>query len=69
MLAGFARFQGNCLLCTVIDAEEEAEHRLVFADDQVVMVSPFWSGTPYELLIVPRAYSADRSNLAGVQRA
>ena len=39
-LAGFARFQGNCLLCAVLDAEEEAQHRLVFADDRVVDDQP-----------------------------
>src|SRR5205085_3038992 len=27
-LAGFARFAGNCLLCTALNAEEEARHRL-----------------------------------------
>lgn len=57
-LAGFARFQGNCLLCAVIDAEEEAVHRLVFANDEVAVISPFWGGTPYELLIVPRRHGA-----------
>ena len=36
-LAGFARFQGNCLLCAVLDAEEEAKHRLVYADDRVAI--------------------------------
>ena len=35
-LAGFARFEGNCLMCTVIDAEEDAGHRVVYADDRVV---------------------------------
>jgi UDPglucose--hexose-1-phosphate uridylyltransferase len=73
-LAGFARFQGNCLLCTVLEAEEEAQHRLVFADDRVSMISPFWGGTPYELLIVPRQHElhldrADPANLAAVGRA
>jgi UDPglucose--hexose-1-phosphate uridylyltransferase len=70
-LAGFARFQGNCLLCAVLDAEEEAEHRLVYADEHVAMISPFWSGTPYELLIVPRQHEphlhhADDPDLAGI---
>ncbi len=55
-MAGFARFQGNCLLCAVVEAEQEAEHRMVYADDRVAMISPFWSGTPYELLIVPRRH-------------
>jgi UDPglucose--hexose-1-phosphate uridylyltransferase len=53
-MAGFSRFQGNCLLCAVIDAEEEAVHRIVDADDRAVVLSPFWAGTPYELLIIPR---------------
>lgn len=57
-LAGFARFKGNCLLCAVIDAEEHVEHRVVHADDQVVTISPFWSGTPYELLLLPRTHGS-----------
>src|SRR5436305_2965847 len=38
--AGFARFAGNCLLCTTLDAEESAVHRIVYADDGVVGVCP-----------------------------
>lgn len=73
-LAGFARFQGNCLLCAVVDAELEANHRVVFADDRVAMISPFWAGTPYELLIVPRTHEphlhhADEADLADIGRA
>ena len=55
-LAGFARFQGNCLLCAAIDAEEEAGVRIVHADDAVMTIAPFWSGTPYEMLLVPRRH-------------
>jgi UDPglucose--hexose-1-phosphate uridylyltransferase len=73
-LAGFARFQGNCLLCAVADAEEEADHRVVYADDDVSVLCPFWSGTPYEMLIIPRAhgphlYRAADASLAAVGRA
>jgi UDPglucose--hexose-1-phosphate uridylyltransferase len=73
-LAGFARFQGNCLLCAVIDAEEEARHRVVFADDRVAMICPFWSGTPYEMLIVPHNHephlrNADTADLAAIGRS
>jgi UDPglucose--hexose-1-phosphate uridylyltransferase len=72
-LAGFARFQGNCLLCTVIDAEMEAGHRMVYADDRVAMISPFWAGTPYELLIIPRTHEphlheADPTDLDDIGR-
>lgn len=55
-LAGFARFQGNCLLCAAIEAEEEVGHRIVYADDSVVMLCPFWSGTPYEVMLLPRRH-------------
>ncbi len=73
-LAGFARFQGNCLLCAVMEAEAEANHRIVYADDRVMMICPFWSGTPYEMLIVPRnheihLYSAHDEDLAAIGRS
>ncbi len=57
-LAGFARFQGNCLLCAVMEAEEEVGHRVVYADERIMMLCPFWSGTPYEMLLVPRNHEA-----------
>ncbi len=70
-MAGFSRFAGNCLLCAVADAEEEADRRIVFADDRVVVVAPFWSGAPYELLMIPRAHGphlfrADEADLAAM---
>ncbi|MDE3085918.1 MAG: galactose-1-phosphate uridylyltransferase [Acidobacteriota bacterium] len=56
--AGFARFAGRCLLCTTADAEEDASHRVVYADERVIVICPFWSGTPFEMLVIPRAHSA-----------
>jgi UDPglucose--hexose-1-phosphate uridylyltransferase len=54
----FRRFVGGCLLCTTLEAEVEAGHRSVVEDDLVVAVCPFWSGVPYELLVIPRAHEA-----------
>jgi UDPglucose--hexose-1-phosphate uridylyltransferase len=54
--AGFARFAGRCLLCTTMDAEENVNHRVVYADERVLVICPFWSGTPYEMLVIPRAH-------------
>lgn len=73
-LAGFNRFQGNCLLCAVIDAEESVKYRVVSMDDEVAVICPFWSGTPYEMLVIPRAhephlYQANTSDLGAVGRA
>ena len=41
--ARFARFAGSCLLCTTVDAEEAEGYRVIYADDRVVVVCPFWS--------------------------
>lgn len=54
----FARFAGGCLLCTTVEAELAAEHRVVCANDDVAVICPYWSGTPYELLIIPREHEA-----------
>ena len=54
--AGFARFAGRCLLCTTVDAEENVAHRVVHSDEQVLVVCPFWSGSPYEMLVIPRSH-------------
>jgi UDPglucose--hexose-1-phosphate uridylyltransferase len=72
--AGFARFVGGCLMCTTLEAEVEAGHRTVLEDDAAVVVCPFWSGTPYELLVIPRTHEAhlDRAkpvDVNGVGRA
>lgn len=54
--AGFARFKGNCLLCTTVQAEGEAGHRVVHEDDTALAVCPFWSGTPFEVMIIPKTH-------------
>lgn len=56
--AGFARFTGRCLLCTSADAEEDARHRVVYADERVLVLCPFWSGVPFEMLVIPRSHDA-----------
>lgn len=72
--AGFARFVGGCLMCTTLEAEVEAGHRTVLEDDLAVVVCPYWSGTPFELLVIPRAHEAHMgrskpADVGGVGRA
>ncbi|HET9077480.1 MAG TPA: HIT domain-containing protein [Acidimicrobiales bacterium] len=64
-LAGFARFSGNCLLCAVLEAESEAAHRIIYADDRVAILAPFWSGTPYEMLLLPRSHETHLHDATG----
>ncbi len=52
-IAGFRRFAGGCLLCATVDAERAAGHRVVADHDDVLVVAPWWSGAPFELLVVP----------------
>ncbi|HLI74111.1 MAG TPA: galactose-1-phosphate uridylyltransferase [Acidimicrobiales bacterium] len=72
--AGFARFAGRCLLCTTVDAEEDCAYRVVYANERVLVICPFWSGTPFEMLVIPRIhgphlYRATPADLAAVARA
>lgn len=53
---GFNRFEGGCILCTTIEAELVDHKRIVFANDDVVCLCPFWSGSPFELMIIPRSH-------------
>lgn len=55
---------GPCLLCTVIDEERRAGHRVVIDDERVLVVCPFWSGSPYEMLIVPKAHDSHLTRAA-----
>lgn len=55
-LSGFERRGPGCLLCQVADEELAAEHRVVLATDRVVVVCPFWSGMPFEMLVLPTGH-------------
>jgi UDPglucose--hexose-1-phosphate uridylyltransferase len=72
--ARFARFGGSCLLCTTLDAEEGVGHRVIYADAKVVVMCPFWSAVPYEMLLVPRShcphiYDANTEDLVSLGRS
>jgi UDPglucose--hexose-1-phosphate uridylyltransferase len=52
----FARFAGGCVLCTTVEAELASGDRVVLANDDVVVLCPYWSGSPFEMLVVPRRH-------------
>jgi UDPglucose--hexose-1-phosphate uridylyltransferase len=56
-LRGFDRFdQGPCLLCTVIEEEQREQHRIVLDEERVLVVCPYWSASPYEMLLIPKTH-------------
>jgi UDPglucose--hexose-1-phosphate uridylyltransferase len=72
--AGFRRFTGSCLLCTAFQAERDARHRIVLDEPKVVVVCPYWSGSPYELLVLParhhgRIQDAEPTDVVAVGQA
>jgi UDPglucose--hexose-1-phosphate uridylyltransferase len=54
--AGFRRFGESCLLCTMAEAEQQVGHRVVVEDERSLVVCPYWSGAPYEMLVLPRTH-------------
>ena len=73
-IEGFAEGDYACVLCTTLDDEEAAGHRVLLADDRVMVVCPFWSATPYEMLVIPRTHEghlahAAPADLVSVSRA
>lgn len=50
----FARFAGGSLLGTTIAAELASSERIVIHNDDVVVMCPWASGVPYEMIIVPQ---------------
>lgn len=72
--AGFRRFGTDCALCTTVEAELAVHHRVVAEDDKVVVLCPYWAGSPYEMLVVPRDHQvhmvdAQPQDVAAVGRA
>ena len=60
--AGFRRYEGSCLLCTTLEAEVQTGHRVVLEDERVIVICPFWSGAPYEMLVIPRTHEVHLEN-------
>lgn len=58
----FARFAGGSLLETTVEAELAADQRIVIANDDVVVMCPWASGVPFEMIIVPREQHAHFPN-------
>ena len=72
--AGFRRFSNQCTLCSLVEAELAAEHRVVHDDDATLVICPFWSGTPYEMLVMPKTHeghmaAASDDDVAAVGRS
>jgi UDPglucose--hexose-1-phosphate uridylyltransferase len=46
------------------EAELHAGHRVVLEDERTVVVTPYWSGAPYEMLVLPKAHEVHLESAA-----
>lgn len=49
----------RCLMCDVISQEQEMQARIVFESPHMVVLCPFASRFPFELMIVPKRHHCD----------
>lgn len=59
---------GGCLLCAYVAAELDAGERVVLADDDFLVVVPFWAVWPYEVLVLPRRHRGALPDLSTSER-
>lgn len=57
----FERFKGGCIVCTTAEAEANAE-RFVLDNEHATVICPFWSSSPYEMLIMPKSHKQHLSD-------
>lgn len=67
-LLDYADAHGSCLICAYVERELALGERVVFADDGVVVLVPFWAVWPFETLLVPRRHVASLELLAAAER-
>jgi UDPglucose--hexose-1-phosphate uridylyltransferase len=66
--AYFAK-QGNCVYCHQLDNEIRLKKRVVWQNDEFVLLCPEGSGWPYELLLMPKTHQPNFGNLRAPQAA
>lgn len=56
------------LLKTYLDQELQKEERIIFQNNDFVVLIPFWAVWPYETMIIPKKKSPDISELSSKER-
>lgn len=60
---------GSCLLCDYAELELAKNERVIFADENVVVLVPFWATWPYETLLLTRRHAASLADAHSEDRA
>ena len=59
---------GTCLLCAYADLELQTGERVVYSDERLTIVVPYWASWPFETLVIPRVHAPTLEALDGVHR-
>jgi len=60
--------RGRTLLGEYVELEERLAERMVFANDHVAAIVPYWAVWPFETIVVPRRAAADLAQLTPAER-
>lgn len=63
-----ANHDGACVLCDYVARELERAERIVYANDDVVVLVPFWAVWPFEAMLVPRRHVGSLDELTAQER-
>jgi UDPglucose--hexose-1-phosphate uridylyltransferase len=55
---GFADHPSDCVLCETVAVELDIRDRVVWSGSDAVVLAPWWSGAPYEMLVLPKDHAA-----------
>ncbi len=58
----------RCILCVLQDVEVRSAERVVYCDDEVIALVPYWAVWPFETLVFTRQHAADLPSMTVRQR-
>jgi len=59
---------GACVLCDYVARELERAERIVYVNEGVIVLVPFWAVWPFEAMIVPRRHVGSLDELSAPER-
>jgi UDPglucose--hexose-1-phosphate uridylyltransferase len=67
-LEAYGKEHGACLLCSYVGLEADHGERVVYADENVLAIVPFWAVWPYEVLLAGRTHRGALVDLPPAER-
>jgi len=65
----YSESKNSCLLCDYLNLELERRNRIVFENDQFVVLVPFWAVWPFEVMVLPKRHRSSIDEFTGDERA